>query len=77
MSAAGDALGLAAELGKVAAGIERELQRRADRQDAMLLEMLARLDTAARTITSLNRRVRAAERAQRPPRSRPVAVRAA
>jgi hypothetical protein len=72
VTALNDSLVLAAELGRVAAGIEKELLRRCDRQDARMLELLDRLDKAEKTIADLTRRVRAAERAQRPPRSRPV-----
>ncbi len=77
VTALNDSLVLAAELGKVAAGIERELRQRCDRQDSRMLELLDRLAKAEKTIADLTRRVRAAERAQRPPRSTPAAIRAA
>jgi hypothetical protein len=78
VTATGDALALAAELGKVAANIERELLRRCDRQDARLLEMSDKLTAAEKTIARLDRRLKAAERRARAAATAPappVAVR--
>jgi hypothetical protein len=77
VTALSDGLVLAAELGRVAAGIEKELLRRCDRQDARLLEMSDKVAKAEKTIADLTRRVRAAERALRPPRSKLATIRAA
>jgi hypothetical protein len=77
VTALSDSLVLAEELGRAAARIENDLLRRCDRTDARLAETQDKLAAAEKQITALTRRVRAAERALRPPRSRPVAVRAA